>query len=30
METTEEQPQNKCQTTKSTNIEINGDTDIKF
>ena len=25
METTEEQPQNKCQTSRSTNIEINGD-----
>ena len=30
MEIAEKQPQNKCQTTRSTNIEINGDIDIKF
>ena len=30
METTKEQPQNKCETTRSANIEIKGDIDIKF
>ena len=30
MKTTKEQPQNKCQTTRSINTEIKGDIDIKF